>query len=163
MNASHPIYLDYNATTPILKEVADEMAPYLYEFFGNPSSTHPFGVETKLAVEKARRQVAAAINCQATEVIFTSGGTESNNYAIRGYALANRDQGRHIITSAIEHPTVTEVCNYLQTQGFTITTLPVDQFGRVSVEDLQQALTPGTILVSIMHANNEVGTIQPIR
>ena len=163
MNASHPIYLDYNATTPILKEVADEMAPYLYEFFGNPSSTHPFGVETKLAVEKARRQVAAAINCQPTEVIFTSGGTESNNYAIRGYALANRDKGRHIITTAIEHPAVTEVCYYLQTQGFTVTTLPVDQYGRVSVEDLQQALTPETILVSIMHANNEVGTIQPIR
>ena len=163
MNASHPIYLDYNATTPILKEVADEMAPYLYEFFGNPSSTHPFGVETKLAVEKARRQVAAAINCQPTEVIFTSGGTESNNYAIRGYALANREKGRHIITSAIEHPAVTEVCHYLQTQGFTVTTLPVDPFGRVSVEDLRQALTPGTILVSIMHANNEVGTIQPIR
>ena len=163
MNASHPIYLDYNATTPILKEVADEMAPYLYEFFGNPSSTHPFGVQTKLAVEKARRQVAAAINCQPTEVIFTSGGTESNNYAIRGYALANLEKGRHIITSAIEHPAVTEVCHYLQTQGFTVTTLPVDQFGRVSVEDLRQALTPGTILVSIMHANNEVGTIQPIR
>jgi cysteine desulfurase NifS/selenium donor protein len=163
MNASHPIYLDYNATTPILKEVADEMAPYLYEFFGNPSSTHPFGVETKLAVEKARRQVAAAINCQPTEVIFTSGGTESNNYAIRGYAQANRDKGRHIITSAIEHPAVTEVCHYLQTQGFNITFLPVDRNGLVSVEDLQQALTSGTILVSIMHANNEVGTIQPIR
>ena len=163
MNATHPIYLDYNATTPILKEVADEMAPYLYDFFGNPSSTHPFGVETKLAVEKARRQIATAINCQPTEVIFTSGGTESNNYAIRGYALANRDKGRHIITSAIEHPAVTEVCHYLQTQGFTVTFLPVDQYGLVSVEDLKEALTPGTILVSIMHANNEVGTIQPIR
>jgi len=163
MPAPHPIYLDYNATTPILKEVADEMAPYLYEFFGNPSSAHPFGVETKLAVEKARRQVAAAINCQAPEVIFTSGGTESNNYAIRGYALANQDKGRHIITSAIEHPAVTEVCRYLEGQGFTVTTLPVDSFGRVRPEDLQAALTPGTILVSIMHANNEVGTIQPIR
>ena len=163
MTAPHPIYLDYNATTPILKEVADEMAPYLYEFFGNPSSTHPFGVETKLAVEKARRQVAAAIHCQAPEVIFTSGGTESNNYAIRGYALANHDRGRHIITSAIEHPAVIEVCHYLETQGFTVTYLPVDNTGLVRVEDLQAALTPGTILVSIMHANNEVGTIQPIR
>jgi len=163
MNASHPIYLDYNATTPILKEVADEMAPYLYDYFGNPSSTHPFGVETKLAVEKARRQIASALNCQPTEIIFTSGGTESNNYAIRGYALANRDKGHHIITTTIEHPAVTEVCHYLQTQGFTVTFLPVDQYGLVSVEDLRQALTPGTILVSIMHANNEVGTIQPIR
>lgn len=163
MPPASPIYLDYNATTPILKEVADEMAPYLYDFFGNPSSTHPYGVKTKLAVEKARRQIAAAINCQPTEVIFTSGGTESNNYAIRGYALANQDKGRHIITTAIEHPAVTEVCGYLETQGFTITTLLVDPTGLVSVADLQAALTPGTILVSIMHANNEVGTIQPIR
>ncbi|MDY6873277.1 MAG: selenide, water dikinase SelD, partial [Chloroflexota bacterium] len=157
------IYLDYNATTPILKEVADEMAPYLYDHFGNPSSSHAFGVKSKLAVENARYQLANALNCQTEEVIFTSGGTESNNTAIRGFALANRHKGNHIITSAIEHPAVLEVCRYLETQGFTLTILPVDRTGLVSVEDLRQALTPGTILVSIMHANNEVGTIQPIR
>ncbi|MCB2209384.1 selenide, water dikinase SelD [bacterium] len=163
MSDNKLIYLDYNATTPILKEVADEMAPYLYDHFGNPSSSHAFGVKSKLAVENARYQVANALNCQTEEVIFTSGGTESNNTAIRGYALANRHKGNHIITSAIEHPAVLEVCRHLETQGFTLTILPVDRTGLVSVEDLKEALTPGTILVSIMHANNEVGTIQPIR
>ncbi len=163
MTTSPPIYLDYNATTPILKEVADEMAPYLYDFFGNPSSTHAFGVKAKLAVQNARIQVAKAIHSDIEEVIFTSGGTEANNMAILGYALANKEKGRHIITSAIEHPAVLEVCHYLETQGFSLTILPVDRFGLVSVTDLENALTPNTILVSIMHANNEVGTIQPIR
>ncbi len=163
MTSSPPIYLDYNATTPILKEVADEMAPYLYDFFGNPSSTHAFGVKAKLAVQKARVQVAKAINADIEEVIFTSGGTEANNMAIMGYALANKAKGQHIITSAIEHPAVLEVCHYLESQGFTLTVLPVDRTGLVSVADLEAALTPSTILVSIMHANNEVGTIQPIR
>ncbi|MBG0784285.1 MAG: selenide, water dikinase SelD [Anaerolineaceae bacterium] len=158
-----PIYLDYNATTPIAKEVADTMSPYLYEVFGNPSSSHPYGVQAKLAIEKARKQVAEAIHAQVTEVLFTSGGTESNNYAIRGYALANQDRGRHIITSSIEHPAVLEVCRYLEKQGFRLTILPVDGYGLVNPEDLQKALTPDTILVSVMHANNEVGTIQPIR
>jgi cysteine desulfurase len=158
-----PIYLDFNATTPILKEVADEMAPYLYDTFGNPSSTHAFGVKAKLAVQKARVQVAKAIHADIEEVIFTSGGTEANNMAIMGYVLANQNKGRHIITSAIEHPAVLEVCRYLETQEFTITILPVDRTGLVSVADLEAALTPSTILVSIMHANNEVGTIQPIR
>jgi len=159
----HPIYLDYNATTPIVKEVADVMAPYLYAHFGNPSSTHPFGVQAKLAVEKARKQVADSINAEAGEVLFTSGGTESNNFAIRGYALASQTKGRHIITSAVEHPAVLEVCRYLEAQGFTVTTLPVDEYGMVNPLDLRNALSPQTILVSIMHANNEVGTIQPIR
>jgi cysteine desulfurase NifS/selenium donor protein len=163
MKNSNPIYLDYNATTPIAKEVADEMAPYLYGFFGNPSSSHPYGRQTKLAVEKARRQVADAINCQPNEVLFTSGGTESNNMALRGYALANRDKGNHIITSAVEHPAVLEVCRYLETQGFLITYLPVDQYGQVNPKSLEEAITPSTLLVSIMHANNEVGTIQPIK
>ncbi len=160
---STPIYLDYNATTPIAKEVADEMAPYLYGFFGNPSSSHPFGVQAKLAVEKARRQVAKAINSQPNEIIFTSGGTESNNAAIRGYALANRNKGNHIITSAIEHPAVLEVCRYLETQGYLISYLSVDRYGLVDPDDLEKAMTPNTLLISIMHANNEVGTIQPIR
>ena len=158
-----PIYLDYNATTPIAKEVADAMAPYLYDHFGNPSSTHPYGIKAKLAIETARKQVASTINCAPQEIIFTSGGTESNNAAIRGYALANQEKGRHIITSAIEHPAVLEVCRHLEKQGFRVTTLPVDQFGLVTPQDLQDALTQDTILVSIMHANNEVGTIQPIR
>lgn len=163
MKNSKPIYLDYNATTPIAKEVADAMAPYLYGHFGNPSSTHPYGVEAKLTIERARRQVAEIINCQPNEIIFTSGGTESNNSAISGFALANKEQGRHIITSAIEHPAVLEVCRYLEKRGFTITYLPVDKYGMVNPQDLEGALTPQTILVSIMHANNEVGTIQPIR
>ena len=163
MNKQIPIYLDYNATTPIAKEVADTMVPYLYDFFGNPSSSHPFGVQAKLAIENARKQVSEAINCQAAEVLFTSGGTESNNYAIRGYAQANQARGRHIITSAIEHPAVLEVCRHLEKQGFRLTILPVDDKGLVNPEDLQEALSPDTILVSIMHANNEVGTLQPIR
>lgn len=163
MTNNPPIYLDYNATTPIDKEVADAMAPYLYGFYGNPSSSHPYGTQTKLAVESARGQVAKLLNCQPDEVIFTSGDTESNNYALRGAALANQHKGRHIITSAIEHPAVLEVCHYLETQGFQVTYLPVDQYGLVNPQDLEKALTPQTILVSIMHANNEVGTIQPIR
>ncbi len=163
MSETKPIYLDYNATTPITKEVADAMVPYLYEHFGNPSSTHPYGVKAKLAIENARKQVANAINCSPQEIIFTSGGTESNNSAIRGYALANQHRGRHIITSAIEHPAVLEVCRYLEEQGFRVTYLPVDQFGLVDPQDLTNALTNETILVSVMHANNEVGTIEPIR
>jgi cysteine desulfurase len=157
-----PIYLDYNATTPIAKEVADEMAPYLYEHFGNPSSSHPYGVTTKRAVENARSQVSSLLGCQPSEIIFTSGGTESNNYAIKGAALANRNRGNHIITSSIEHPAVLEVCNWLEQQGFRITLLPVDEFGLVSPSDLEDSITPDTTLVTVMHANNEVGTIQPI-
>jgi len=162
MKEANPIYLDYNATTPIAKEVADVMAPYLYSFFGNPSSSHGFGVKARMAVEKARQQVAEAINCQPNEIIFTSGGTESNNTAIRGYAIANRKKGQHIITSQIEHPAVLEVCRYLETQGFSVTYLPVDRFGMVDPQDLERAIRHDTLLVSIMHANNEVGTIQPI-
>ena len=159
----NPIYLDYNATTPIAKEVADSMAPFLYGNFGNPSSTHPFGVKAKLAIENARKQTAKIINCRPEEILFTSGGTESNNYAIRGYALANRQKGQHIITSAIEHPAVLEVCRYLETLGFKITYLPVDQYGRINSKDLRSALTPHTLLVSVMHANNEVGSIEPLK
>jgi cysteine desulfurase NifS len=162
MKEANPIYLDYNATTPIAKEVADVMAPYLYSFFGNPSSSHAFGVKARMAVEKARQQVTEAINCQPNEIIFTSGGTESNNTAIRGYAIANRKKGQHIITSQIEHPAVLEVCRYLETQGFSVTYLPVDRFGMVDPQDLERAIRHDTLLVSIMHANNEVGTIQPI-
>ena len=158
----NPIYLDYNATTPIAREVADAMMPYLYEHFGNPSSSHPYGVATRQAVEAARAQVAALLNCQPTEVVFTSGGTESNNYAIKGVALAHRERGNHVITSAVEHPAVGKVCQWLETQGFRVTVLPVNEFGLVAPADLEQAITSDTLLVTVMHANNEVGTIQPI-
>jgi cysteine desulfurase len=156
------IYMDYNATTPIAREVAEAMAPYLYEHFGNPSSSHPYGVAAKRAVEAARAQVAALLGCQPMEVIFTSGGTESNNYAIKGVALAYRERGNHIITSAVEHPAVVEVCDWLETQGFRITVLAVDASGMVDPADLERAITPDTLLVTVMHANNEVGTIQPV-
>ena len=156
------IYLDYNATTPISEEVADTMRPYLDDYFGNPSSLHTYGIKTKLAVEKARKQISNLINCEPSEIVFTSGGTESNNYAIKGVALARKHLGNHIITSSIEHPAVFEVCEYLSRNGFNITYLPVDEYGLVNPADLEQAITNKTILVSIMHANNEVGTIQPI-
>ncbi len=157
-----PIYLDYNATTPVAREVADTMAPYLYEHFGNPSSSHPYGATTMQAVETARTQVANLLGCKPSEVIFSSGGTESNNYAIKGVALAGRSRGNHIITSAVEHPAVTNVCGWLRNQGFRITTLPVDAWGLVDPDDLERAITDDTLLVTVMHANNEVGTSQPI-
>jgi len=157
-----PIYLDYNATTPIAKEVADAMRPFLDAYFGNPSSVHTYGVKTKMAVEKARRQVLELINCEPSEIIFTSGGTESNNYAIKGIAMANRQKGNHIITSAVEHPAVFEVCRYLGQQGFEVSTIPVDEYGIVEMDELKAAIRPETILITVMHANNEVGTIQPV-
>ena len=162
MNANEPIYLDYNATTPIAKEVADVMRPYLEHYFGNPSSVHSYGVKTKMAVEKARRQIAELINCDPSEIIFTSGGTESNNYAIKGIALSNKNRGNHIITSAVEHPAVFEVCSYLEKNGFEISTIDVDEYGIIKMDDLQAAIRPETILITVMHANNEVGSIQPI-
>ena len=157
-----PIYLDYNATTPVDARVALKMQPYITEHFGNPSSSHYFGITAKKAVDKARKQVAEMLGCKIDEVIFTSGGSESNNYAIQGAALANREKGNHIITSAIEHPAVMEVCKYLATKGFDVTYLPVDETGLVDTSQLADAITPQTILITIMHANNEVGTIQPI-
>jgi cysteine desulfurase len=157
-----PIYLDYNSTTPIDPEVVEAMRPYLEEHFGNPSSSHWYGAQTRQAVENARQQVARLLNCRADEIIFTGGGSEANNMAIKGIAFANRQQGNHIITSAIEHPAVTEVCRYLEENGFRITYLPVDEYGRVDPVIVEKAITPQTILITIMHANNEVGTIQPI-
>ena len=157
------IYLDYNATTPVDREVADFMVPYLYEHFGNPSSSHSFGAKTRLALEQARSQVADLISCPPFEVIFTSGGTESNNYALKGAALAGIRRGKHIITSAVEHPAVLQVCAWLIEQGFDVSILPVDGYGLVNPADLEAALRPDTLLVSVMHANNETGVLQPIR
>jgi cysteine desulfurase len=159
---NQPIYLDYNATTPIDRRVAKAMEPYLYEHFGNPSSVHPYGVRARRAVERARSQLASLLVCSPTELVFTGGGSEANNMAIVGAAMLHKDRGRHIITSAVEHPAVLEPCRYLERQGFRVTILPVDEYGMVDPNDVHRALTPETILVSIMHANNEVGTIQPI-
>lgn len=157
-----PIYLDYNATTPIDPQVAEVMLPFIQRHFGNPSSSHSFGITAKKAVEKARRQVADVLHCRPDEVIFTSGGTESNNYAIKGAALALKHKGNHIITSSIEHFAVLEVCRYLEKQGYRMTYLPVDEYGMVDPQHVEKAVTPQTILISIMHANNEVGVIEPI-
>jgi cysteine desulfurase len=157
-----PIYLDYNGTTPHDREVVAAMMPYLEEEFGNPSSTHWYGIAPKRALDAARRQVAALLNCDPTEIIFTSGGTESNNHAIAGIAWAKRSMGNHIITSTVEHPAVLEVCRFLETRGFEVTYLPVDEFGMVAVADVEKAVNERTILITVMHANNEVGTIQPI-
>jgi cysteine desulfurase len=157
-----PIYLDYNATTPIDPEVAIAMQPYITDLFGNPSSSHHYGMQAKKAVEEARKQLAALLHCYPDEIIFTSGGTESNNYAIKGIAFQNRDKGNHIITSSIEHPAVTEVCHFLESQGFQVSYLPVDEYGILDPEEVVRAITPDTILITVMHANNEVGTIQPV-
>ena len=157
-----PIYLDYNATTPIDQEVANEMTPYIQNLFGNPSSSYAVGRTSKEAIIKARKQVASLINAKPEEIVFTSCATESNNLAIHGFVLANKDKGKHIITSAVEHPAVTEVCRYLTTLGYEITYLPVDTFGKVNPGDVEKAIRPDTALITIMHANNEVGTIQPI-
>ena len=157
------IYLDYNATTPIDKEVAREMKPYLYEHFGNPSSTYQPGIKTKNAIERARGQVASLLGCRPLEIVFTSGGTESNNYAIKGTSFKNQKKGNHVITTQIEHPAVLEVCKYLEQHGFKVSYLQVDRSGLVRISDVKKAITPKTILITIIHANNEVGTIQPIR
>ena len=156
------IYLDYNATTPIDPAVAEAMLPYVHGLFGNPSSGHAFGLAARAGVELARQQVARLLGCSEDDLIFTSGGTEANNHAIKGVAGAHRHRGNHIITSAVEHPAVTEVCRYLEGRGFRTTYLPVDRYGMVDPRQVEEAITPETILVTIMHANNEVGTVQPI-
>ena len=157
-----PVYLDYNGTTPLDPEVIEAMRPFLEEVFGNPSSSHWYGIAAKQALELARQQVAALLNCDQQDIIFTSGGTESNNSAIKGVAWAYRDRGNHIITTQIEHPAVLGVCGFLEDEGFEVTYLPVGADGLVRVADVAAAITPKTILITIMHANNEVGTIQPV-
>jgi cysteine desulfurase len=157
-----PIYLDYNGTTPHAPEVVAAMRPFLEVEFGNPSSSHWYGIVPKQAVESARKQVAGILNCRPQELFFTSGGTESNNHAIRGTVRALRARGNHIITSAFEHPAVLEVCRYLEKDDFETTFLPVSADGLVDPAEIEKAIRPTTILITIMHANNEVGTIQPI-
>lgn len=158
----NPIYLDHNATTPHAPEVIEAMRPFIEEHFGNPSSSHWYGIEPKRAVETAREQVASLLQCSPDEIIFTSGGTEANNHAIKGIALAMKGKGTHIITSAIEHPAVLEVCHSLDEFGFETTVLPVNNEGMVNPDDVKKAIRSETILITIMHANNEVGSIQPI-
>lgn len=158
------IYMDYSATTPVKKEVVDEMLPYLTNYFGNASSFHSFGREAKNALDKARTQVANLIGAKPNEIYFTSGGTESDNWAIKGVAFANKAKGNHIITSKIEHHAVLHVCEYLEKfHGFEVTYLDVDSEGKVDLKQLEESIKDTTILISIMYANNEIGTIQPIK
>jgi len=157
------IYLDYAATTPTDPEVLKAMLPYFTDRFGNPSSIHSFGQEAKAAVEKARREIASFLGAKQDEIIFTSGGSESDNFAIKGVAYANKHKGNHIITSSIEHHAVIKSCEFLEKMGFEVTYLPVSKDGLVDPEDVKKAITDKTILISIMHASNEIGTIQPIK
>ncbi|MFP4979193.1 cysteine desulfurase family protein [Paenibacillus sp. CN-4] len=157
------IYLDYNATTPIDPAVAEAMLPYLYGDFGNPSSSHRLGSSAKQALEHARGQVAGMLHAESSEIVFTSGGSESNNMAIKGAALTFKPKGRHIITTVIEHPSVLNPCRFLEKNGYRVTYLPVDRYGAVDLDELERAFTPETILVTVMHSNNETGTLQPIR
>ncbi len=156
------IYLDNAATTAVDPVVLETMLPYFTEIFGNPSSIHSTGRDAHRAVDAARKQVAAAINAQPNEIYFTAGGSESDNWAIKGIAFAKREKGNHIITSSIEHHAVLHTCEWLEKQGFEVTYLPVDEYGQVRIEDVEAAITDKTILITIMAANNEIGTIQPI-
>lgn len=156
------IYLDNSATTPLNEEVLKEMEPYFCEYFGNPSTLYSLGQKSKEALEEARKRVADAINAKPEEIIFTSGGSESDNLAIKGIAFKNQEKGKHIITSEIEHPAVKETLVFLESIGFEVTYLPVYGDGIVKIEDLKKAIRDDTILITVMHANNEIGTIQPI-
>lgn len=157
------IYLDYAATTPTDPEVVKAMSPYFTDIFGNPSSLYAFGQEAKSVIEEARDIIASFIGTKPEEIVFTSGGTESNNFALKGIAYANKNKGEHIITSSIEHHAITEPCKFLEKQGFKVTYLKVDKYGLVDPDDVKKAITDKTILISIMHANNEIGVIQPIQ
>lgn len=157
------IYMDYNATTPTDKRVAEAMLPFFSDSYFNPSSFYTKAGEVRREVEKARKNVAELINADVSEIVFTSGGTESDNIAIIGYAEKHSAKGKHIITSAIEHPAVVESFNYLEKKGYEVTRLPVDKTGTVNPENLKEALRDDTVLVSIMHANNEIGVIQPLK
>ena len=156
------IYLDYTATTPTHPDVVKAMLPYFTDVFGNPSSIHSYGQEGKGAIEEARVKVAELIGAQDEEIVFTSGGTEADNFALKGVAYANEKKGNHIIASPIEHHAVMETCKFLEQRGFRVTFLPVDEYGLVDPDDVRRAITSETILISVMHANNEIGTIEPI-
>jgi len=156
------IYLDHNATTPVDPEVREAMLPFLGEEFGNPSSSHALGGRARAAVDRAREQVARLLACAPEEIIFTGGGSEANNLALKGIADTLVEQGNHIITSVIEHPAIINPCRYLERRGYRVTYLPVDSTGLVAPEAVRDAITERTILISIMHANNEVGTVQPL-
>jgi cysteine desulfurase len=156
------IYLDYAATTPVRPEVMQAMLPYYADAFGNPSSIYSYGLESRQAIELARTQVAEAIGAKKEEIVFTGGGSEADNLAIKGVADANIRKGNHIITSVIEHHAVLQTCKFLEQRGFKVTYLPVDKYGLIDPESVRKAITDKTILISIMHANNEIGTIQPI-
>jgi cysteine desulfurase len=156
------IYLDHAATTPTHPEVVKAMLPYFTEVFGNPSSIHSYGQEAKGAIEEARAKVAELIGARSEEIIFTGGGTEADNFAVKGIAYANEHKGNHIITTAVEHHAVMETCKFLERRGFGITYLPVDKYGLVAPDSVKKAITDKTILISVIHANNEVGTIEPV-
>jgi cysteine desulfurase len=156
------IYLDFNGSTPIAPEVAEAMKPFLSQHFGNPSSHHWAGEPAKEAIEQARKQVADLLVCSPGEIVFTSGGSEANNYAIKGVFFALRNKGTHIVTTQIEHPAVINPCRFLEKLGAKVTYVRVDHYGKVAPQDIEKAITPQTILITVMHANNEVGTIQPI-
>lgn len=156
------VYLDHNSTTPTHPEVVKAMLPYYGKIYGNPSSIHQFGQEARKAIDEAREKVADFIGAIQEEIIFTSGGTEADNFAIKGIAYANEKKGKHIITSSIEHHAVLNPCKYLEKQGFQVTYLPVDKYGLVDPDEVEKAITKETILITIMHANNEIGTIEPI-
>lgn len=156
------IYLDHAATTPTDPAVVQAMLPYFTEVYGNPSSVHAFGRESRRSVEAARRQVASAIGAKPSEIYFTNGGTESDNWALKGTAFALQGKGRHIITTAVEHHALLHTCQWLEKQGFAVTYLPVDALGRVNPDDVSSAIRPDTILISVMMANNEVGTLEPV-
>lgn len=162
VNETENIYLDNSATTKVDPEVFEAMVPYFMNDYGNPSSLHSPGQDASEAIERAREKIAHSLNARPEEIIFTSGGTESNNFALKSVAFTNRGKGRRIITSAIEHDCIMNSCEWLRHQGFAITYLPVDRYGLVDPGDVEQALTPDTIMVSIMHANNEIGTVEPI-
>ncbi|MCR3757746.1 cysteine desulfurase family protein [Clostridium felsineum] len=157
------IYMDYSATTPVLKEVAAEMMPYFTEFYGNPASIYTLSNESKMAIDDAKITIAKIINCKPQEVFFTSGGSEGDSWSIIGSAFANRNKGKHIITTEIEHHAVLNCCKFLEKEGFEITYLKVDSNGFVSIDDLKKSIRKDTILVSIMMANNEIGTIEPVK
>jgi len=159
---TQPIYLDFNASTPISPEVAEAMKPFLSQHFGNPSSYHWAGIPAKEAIEHARKQVGKLLQCRPGEIVFTSGGSESNNHAIKGVFFALKERGNHIITTQIEHPAVLNPCQFLEKLGAKVTYVGVDQYGMVDPEEIEKVITPKTILITVMHANNEVGTIQPI-